>query len=73
MGMVASDVAVGIDRGVDRVATVNLEDPKISLDQTPDLAGESPDGTFFYVAARGRRTRHSRQEFGISRELAGSD
>ena len=26
---------------------------KISLDPTPDLAGQSPDGRFFYIAARG--------------------
>ena len=35
------------------VDTLNLADPKISLDPTPDLAGESPDGRFFYIAARG--------------------
>lgn len=35
------------------VSTVNLVDPKISLDPRPDLAGESPDGKFFYIAARG--------------------
>jgi hypothetical protein len=35
------------------VGTVNLVDPQISLDPTPDLAGESPDGKFFYIAARG--------------------
>lgn len=35
------------------VSTLNLADPNISLDPTPDLAGESPDGRFLYVAARG--------------------
>jgi hypothetical protein len=35
------------------VTTLNLADPAISKDPTPDLAGESPDGRFFYVAARG--------------------
>jgi hypothetical protein len=35
------------------VATMNLADPNISRDPTPDLAGESPDGKFFYVATRG--------------------
>ncbi len=35
------------------VETVNLVDPQVSLDPTPDLAGQSPDGRFFYIAARG--------------------
>jgi hypothetical protein len=35
------------------IDTLNLADPNISLDPTPDLAGESPDGRFFYLAARG--------------------
>ncbi len=35
------------------VATMNLADPDLSADPTPDLAGESPDGNFFYVSLRG--------------------
>ena len=35
------------------VNTVNLVNPQISLDPIPDLAGESPDGKLFYIAARG--------------------
>lgn len=33
--------------------TLNLSDPDISLDPTPDLADTAPDGRFIYIAARG--------------------
>lgn len=36
-----------------RIATMNLAAPTLSADPTPDLAGESPDGKFFYVSLRG--------------------
>jgi hypothetical protein len=35
------------------IATMNLAAPNLSTDPTPDLAGESPDGKFFYVSLRG--------------------
>jgi hypothetical protein len=35
------------------VATMNLGDPGITQDPTPDLAAAAPDGRFFYQAARG--------------------
>jgi hypothetical protein len=35
------------------VRTLNLADPGISSDPTPDLADTAPDGRFIYVAARG--------------------
>jgi DNA-binding beta-propeller fold protein YncE len=37
----------------ERVAVLNLVHPRFSLDPTPDLAGEAPDGRFFYVSLRG--------------------
>lgn len=33
--------------------TLNLADPDISADPTPDLADTAPDGRFIYIAARG--------------------
>ena len=33
--------------------TLNLADPDISSDPTPDLADTAPDGRFIYIAARG--------------------
>jgi hypothetical protein len=36
-----------------RVAVLNLVHPHLSLDPTPDLAGEAPDGHFLYVSLRG--------------------
>jgi DNA-binding beta-propeller fold protein YncE len=35
------------------IDTMNLATPQFSVDPTPDLAGESPDGKFFYVSLRG--------------------
>ena len=36
-----------------KVGTVNIAAPGISLDPTPDLVGEAPDGRFVYVSLRG--------------------
>lgn len=36
-----------------KVGTVNIAAPGISLDPTPDLVGEAPDGRFMYVSLRG--------------------
>lgn len=36
-----------------KVGTVNIADPAVSLDPTPDLVGEAPDGRFMYVSLRG--------------------
>jgi hypothetical protein len=33
--------------------TVNIADPSLSADPTPDLVGESPDGRFMYASLRG--------------------
>jgi hypothetical protein len=33
--------------------TVNIADPNLSTDPTPDLVGESPDGRFVYASLRG--------------------
>ena len=40
-------------RTADNVAIMNLAAPGLSLDPTPDLTGEAPDGKFMYVALRG--------------------
>jgi DNA-binding beta-propeller fold protein YncE len=37
----------------DFVATVDLVDPQLSTDPTPDLVSEAPDGQFFYASLRG--------------------
>lgn len=36
-----------------KVGTVNIAAPGISLDPTPDLVSEAPDGRFMYVSLRG--------------------
>jgi len=36
-----------------KVGTVNIAAPNFSLDPTPDLVGEAPDGRFVYVSLRG--------------------
>lgn len=37
----------------ERVQTINIADPAISVDPTPDLVAESPDGRFVYASLRG--------------------
>ena len=53
MDRAANVAAIYRSRSGRHVDTMNLADPNLSSDPTPDLADASPDGRFFYVSLRG--------------------